>query len=118
MSTQQRRPAISRKGTHPVESLVTPPTAEPDPAPAPITPTAVSVTSAPPAEPRVTPADTATTQLNSRISVHHRRALEEATLVLSAKRGRRLTLREVIEEAIDDLRTANDLPPARTAEQS
>lgn len=124
MSTQQRRPAISRKGTHPIESLVAPAAATPEPASNPIEPPTAAAPPAPepPAptavEPRSVPADTATTQLNSRISVEHRRALEEAVLVLSVKRGRRLTLREVIEEGIDGLRIANNLTPVRPVEPS
>lgn len=105
MSTQQRRPAISRKGEHPIASLIAPPPAAAQ-APEPPAPSVPEPTQAAAAE-------AATTQLNSRITVEHRRALEEAMLVLSAKRGRRMPLREVIEEAIDGLRIAHDLAPVR-----
>lgn len=118
MSTQPRRPAISRKAQHPVESLLGTPVEDQEDV---STVPAMSQAPEPPpavAAPPTAPADTATTQLNSRITVDHRRALEEAMLVMSAKRGRRLTLREVIEEAIDGLRTANDLPPVRPIQTS
>lgn len=102
MSNPVRKSALSRvREPHPAETAAAVARVEP-PAAAPAAPT-------PPATSAPAPAREGTTQLNVRVRVSLKGRAEQATLALGVREGRRVTLAELIETALDSYLGQQDL---------
>lgn len=99
MTNPQRRAALSRvREPHPAETAAAVAGADAPPAgPAPAAPPAPAA------------AREGTTQLNVRVRVSLKERAERGTLALGVREGRRVTLAQVVEAALDSYLAQNDL---------
>lgn len=98
MTNPQRKSALSRvREPHPAETAAAVARVEAPPPPAATAPSAAA------------PAREGTTQLNVRVRVSLKARAERGTLALGVREGRRVTLAEVVEAALDSYLGQQDL---------